>query len=368
MADDDRPAHGSAPGHQRKPAASRGAETRRRNRLRLLERIRTRTPHQDDAVGVLPSLFVQAALPHREVHALGPDGEPLATPTGRLAPDGSLEMEPVLASHYQATSGHLTLTVRAGLQPGPTAAHPPVSRGVPFGGLARALLVHLVTEARLRDSQTVDLGKTISAFCARLDITPSGGEKGSIPRLTRQLLRLATCSINYEWTERRGYGAAPPDRDLHGDNVFVARSYRFWHRASTPGSEPADGGTIRLSDDFWRDVTGRCVPVDLRKVHFLRTHPTALDLYAWLTRRLSKMDDDAETRVVLNYDQLHGHLGSHYATDTTGSLTRAGQQEFGRAVRHALRVVRAAWPALHVETPRGRIEVHATGPDIPRPS
>ena len=371
MADRDRRTQGPGPKPVRKPAASRAAETRRRNRLLLLERIRTRTAREDDAVGVLPALFVQAALPHREVYALGPDGRPLTVPTGRPAPDGTPEINRALATHYQATSGHLTLTVRAGLRPGPTAAHPPVSRGVPFGGLARVLLTHVVTEAKRRDAQTVDLGRTLSDFCERVAVTPSGGKHGRIPYLTDQLLRLATCAVTYEWTERRGRAghgppAAPPRRDLHGDNLFIARTYHFWHCAATPGSEEAHGGTIRLADDFWRDVARACVPVDLRKVHFLRAHPTALDLYAWLTRRLDKLDRDAETHVVLNYDQLHGHLGSHYATDADGALTPTGKQEFGRAVRHALRVVRAAWPALYVETPRGRVVVHATGPDVPR--
>lgn len=341
----------------RKPAASRAAETRRRNRLRLLERIRTRTPYQDHAVGVFPSLLVQAALPHREVYALGPDGTPIVIPTGRRARDGRPETTRALATQYQTVNGHLTLTVRAGLTRGA------VSRGIPYGGLARLLLAHVVTEAKRRNSQTVDLGRTLTAFCERVAITPSGGPHGRIPYLTDQLLRLATCAITYEWEKRRGYGAAP---DLRGDNLFIANHYRFWHCDATPGSEPASGGSLRLGDDFWRDVARSCVPFDLRKVQFLRAHPTAIDLYLWLTHRLHKLDDDAEPEVALSLDQLHAQLGSHYATRPDGRLAPKAKQEFGRAVTKALRVIRAAWPALHVERPRGRLVLHATGPDIPR--
>lgn len=366
MADHEHDGQGSDDRNARKRAASRAAETRRRNRLHLLERIRTRTPHEDHAVGVFPSLLVRAALPHREVFALGPDDQPTTVPTGRLAADGSPEREKVLAHHYQATNGDFTLTVRAGLVPGPTAAHPPVSRGVPFGGLARLLLAFIVTEAKKRESQTIDLGRTLSAFCERVAITPSGGPNGRVDRVIDQLLRLVTCSVTYEWkTRRRGYGATPPRSDRRGENLFLANRYHLWHCDATPGSEPATGGSVRLADDFWRDVLRLCVPFDFRKAQFLRAHPLALDLYFWLTHRLHKLDDDAETHVVLSLDQLHDQFGSHYAT-AEGTLTPEGKREFGRAVTKALGQVRAAWPALRVERPRGRLLVHATGPDVPR--
>ena len=341
----------------RKPPASRAAETRRRNRLRLLERIRTRTPYQDHAVGVFPSLLVQAALPHREVYALGPGGTPIVIPPGRRPRGGTPETTRALATQYQTVNGHLTLTVRAGLTRGA------VSRGIPYGGLARLLLAHVVTEAKRRNSQTVDLGRTLTAFCERVAVTPSGGPHGRIPYLTDQLLRLATCAVTYEWEQRRGYGAAP---HLRGDNLFIANHYRFWHCDATPGSEAASGGSLRLGDDFWRDVARSCVPFDLRKVQFLRAHPTAIDLYLWLTHRLHKLDDAAEPQVALSLDQLHAQLGSHYATGRDGRLAPTAKQEFGRAVTKALGVIRAAWPALHVERPRGRLVLHATGPDIPR--
>lgn len=366
MADRPRRAHGSDPRVLRKPAASRAAETRRRNRVRLLERIRTRTAHEDDAVGVFPSLLVRATLPHREVYVLGSDGEPVTVATGRLTPDGKPEQKKVLATHYQAVNGDFSLTISAGLYPKSAAGRPPASRGVPYGGLARLLLADIVTEARKRESQDVDLGCTLSTFCRRIDVTPSGGEHGRIGYVTDQLTRLVTCSITYEWTERRGYGAAPLERHLRGENLIIARSYHIWHRDATPSSEPITSGTLRLADDFWRDVLHQCVPFDFRKAHFFRAHPTALDLYFWLTYRLYKLADADEPEVALSLDQLHDQLGSHYATGPDGALTPEGKREFGRAVSKALAVIRAAWPALRIERPRGRVVLYATGPDVPR--
>jgi len=356
MADDSSRAHGLNLEHARGPAPSRAAETRRRNRVRQLERILTRSAREDDAVAVHPSLFVQAMFPHREVYALGPLGEPILLPTGRRAPDGSPETTRALAAHYQATNGDLTLTIRAGLHRGA------VSRGIPYGGLARLLLAYVLTEAKKTRSQTVDLGRTLSAFCKRVAITPSGGRRGRLTYVVDQLQRLATCAITYEWRKRPGYGAAP--RNLRGENLFLAGTYHFWHRDASPGCKPTTGGSIRLGDDFWRDVARSCFPLDLRKAQLFRAYPTAYDLYLWLTFRLAKLERDGEPGVALSLDQLHAQLGSHYATRPDGRLTPDAKKEFGRSVRKALRRVHAAWPTLHVDTPRGRVVLHATGPDV----
>ena len=314
-----------------------------------------------------PSLFVQAMLPHREVYLLDADGRPVEAPTGRTLADGSPETERLLATHYTATNGAFTLTVRAGVTRGPGTgygplARPQVSRGIPYGGLARLLLCNVITEARKQRSPTVDLGRTLTAFCERIDITPSGGEHGRIRYVLDQLQRLATCVVTFEWESRTGNG--PGRRDLRGEHVLVVDSYHFWHQAAGAHTEATDGGTIRLADKFWSEVAGSCFPLDFRKAQVFRAHPTAYDLYLWLTYRLGSLERQGRPQVVVSYDDLHAQLGSHYQTDEHGALTRNGKIEFGRSVRHALAAIRGAWPALDVATPRGRLVVRATGPDV----
>ena len=348
--------------------AACAADTRKANRTRRLERILSRGPHEDGAVAMNPSLFVQAMLPHREVYLLDADGHPVEAPTGRTLADGSPETIRLLATHYSATNGEFTLSVRAGMTKGPSVAHPQVSRGVPYGGLARLLLCFVITEARKQGTPSIDLGRTLTAFCERVDITPSGGDNGRIRYVLDQLQRLATCVVTFEWET-----AGPGRRDLRGENVLVVDSYHFWHQASStaPGiggsnaiHEPAEGGTITLSDKFWSEVVTSCFPLDFRKAQFFRAHPTAYDLYLWLTYRLGSLQRQGRPSLAVSYDDLHAQLGSHYRTDEHGALTRAGKSEFGRSVRHALDTVRQAWPELDVSTPRGRLVVRATGPDV----
>jgi hypothetical protein len=306
-----------------------------------------------------PSLFVQAMLPHKERYLLDADGHPVEVRTGRALADGSPETERLLATHYTATNGEFSLTIRAGMTKGPSIAHPQVSRGIPYGGLARLLLCFIVTEARKRDTRTIDLGRTLTAFCERVDITPSGGEHGRIRYVLDQLQRLATCVVTFEWENR-----APGRRDLRGEHLLVVDAYHFWHQAASASTETADGGTITLADKFWSEVVSSCFPLDFRKAQFFRAHPLAMDVYLWLTYRLGALQRQGRPEIALSYDDLHAQLGSHYQTDEHGTLTPYGKKEFGRAVRKALDAVRAAWPELDVSTPRGRIVVRATGPDV----
>lgn len=44
---------------------------------------------------------------------------------------------------------------------------------------------------------------------------------------------------------------------------------------------------VRLSDSFFRECIAKPVPIDLRAYKALRGSPLAMDVYTWLTYRLS---------------------------------------------------------------------------------
>ena len=296
-------------------------------------------------------------LPHREQYLLAPDGRPVEVPDGR---GGTQKLR---ATHYAATNGDFTLSIRAGMKRGPSVAHPRVSRGIPYGGLARLLLCYIVTEAQKKGSRTIDLGQTITSFCERVDVTPSGGRFGRIPYLVDQLERLATAVVDFHWERSEGAGRARRSRD-QGESILIVDAFDFWRRGATPASEAARGGTITLSQKFWDEVVAECFPLDFRKAQFLRAYPTAYDLYLWLTYKLAQLERAHRPLVAVNYDQLHAQLGSHYQTDARGVLTPKGKKNFGAKIRKALDAIRAVWPRLDVRTPRGRLVLYATGPDV----
>ena len=339
--------------HDAPPPRPPAAQTRRQNQVRQLSLILGQSAREAGTIAMNPVAFVQAMLPHQEVYLSGADGEPVEVPDGR----GGTQR--LLASHYSATNGEYRLTITAGTTRGPSHLHPQVSRGVPHGGLARLLLAFVITEARTRKTRTIDLGRTLTAFCERVAITPSGGEHGRLRYVIDQLQRLATCSVNYEWEV---YG--PGRKDLKGENLFVVDSYRFFHQGATATREPVDGGSITLSKSFWDGIASDCFPMDFRKAQLFRAWPTAYDLYLWLTFRLERLRRSGRPKLIVNYDQLHAQLGSHFQTDANGVLTPDGKKNFAKRTRKALEAIAATWPALSYETPRGRLILHSTGPDV----
>jgi hypothetical protein len=274
-------------------------------------------------------------LPHSEQKASYPDGSPILIETGRLTPSGEPQREQALALVYSATNGELTLTVRAGTKPGAKPGDPPVSLGIPYGGMARLLLVWIVTEASKRDSQTLDLGDTLSSFCKRLDIPMTGGANGRIPYLMDQIERLATCFVSYRWQTAR-----PGRTDVSGQNLLVIDSYHFWSRSSGARAPDCRGGTLRIADDFWRQIMNSVFPLDFRKAQYFRHYPLAFDLYTFLTYRLGQMQKKRQHTLALKYDDIHRQLGSHYACDTNALLTEDGTNNFARSVRKARDVAR----------------------------
>ena len=334
--------------------AELASQTRRDNRDRQVTSILSRRPEEAGSIATNPTTFVQAMLPHKERYLLDADGQRVTIQGAGGQP------QELLATHYAATNGSFTLSIRAGMKKGPSHSHPEVSRGIPFGGMARLLLCYVITEAQIKKRRTIDLGSTLSDFCERVDITPSGGGTGRVRYVIDQLQRLATAVVDYRWDTVEG-----PHAHERGESILFVDSYHFWHRAATAAREPADGGTITLSERFWKEiVVGSCFPLDFRKAQLFRARPTAYDLYLWLTYRLSGLERTGQAELVVNYDQLHAQLGSHYKTDERGVLTAAAKKNFGYKVRDAIRAIAAVWPELRVEFPRGRVLVRSTGPDV----
>ncbi len=315
-----------------------------------------------------PSIFVQAMLPHSEVVARDEEGSPVVDRNG----------DPVLASHYQAKNGDFTLTVRAGI--GASGR----SVGVPYGGRARLLLTYFCSEARRRyglyadqaatpgtidpkafaRARHIEIGDTLAAFMRELDIAPTGGSTGSIANLKDQLRRLATCVISFEW-DRQTVRGVRPLRDLKGEHVLIVQRYHLWDAPPLVGPdgqelvEGASGGSLVLQEEFLRQILLSSFPVDWRKLQYLRAHPLALDLYLWCTYNAERLRRHGRTQKAVSWRSLHAQLGSHYFESDRG------MKDFAYRAKKALQKVRECWPELEYETPRGRLVLHTSTPDVP---
>ena len=93
---------------------------------------------------------------------------------------------------------------------------------------------------------------------------------------------------------------------------------------------------VRLSGDFFDEVTQHPVPLDLGALRALRGSPLRLDIYCWLTYRMSYLG----RRTEIPWPSLRAQFGSNLA-DTKQGRARF-RLEFERHLREVLVVYRDA--------------------------
>lgn len=321
-----------------------------------LARIRAQSAREARSIGMVPSLFVQTALPHSD-----PGDVPV----------------------YEARNGNRSLRVRPDFRKNADGQFE--STGVPYGSIGRIVIAFITTRARLTGKRLVDFGETQAALLRELDMSLSGGENSRRAYLMEQLYRLAHVTITFETVYRGDDASAGPlfeqaergaseegaseerdaersnakirastDTTVTGRNVALASDYQLWFWQNASGSLDVDGGFL-LSDGFFQEIMRSSVPVDLRKLHALRASPLAMDLYVWCTYRVRDLRRSYRHRpLVVSWDDLHAQFGAGYEVT----------KEFARWARKSLERVHRVWPELRYETPRGRLVLHPCEPDV----
>lgn len=213
------------------------------------------------AIGFMARAMVQATLPHSKVEG----------------------------NEFTRVNGSFTLSLMA-----------PAKIGLPYGTVPRLLLAWVTTAAVKTNSRELELGDSMSAFMGELGLSPTGGSTGSITRLKNQSRRLfaSTVSATYE------------DNDKVADVGYrlADRSMLWWH-----AKEPEQAGlwksTVTLSEQFYSEVVDRPVPIDMRAIRALKKSPMALDIYTWLTYRVSYL----KRPTTIPWAALEMQFGSNYA-------------------------------------------------------
>lgn len=283
----------------------------------------------DQEVGYLARVFTQTSLPYRD-----PGDVPA---WGRV-------------------NGDLSLTV----QPGMTmnADGKPQSIGYPFGTMPRLILTFLSTEAVRTQSPVIALGDSLTGFMNALGQRPTGGKTGSITRMREQARRLFKARLSIEYS-------GEPNRNV-GVNLSVASAYSLWE-SDAPITEPgsADDGPgqgslfgssiVRLSPEFYQEVTRRPVPLDMNALIKLGGSALRLDIYAWLTYRMYSV----RKTTTIPWDLLWLQFGS------TAADNRYRRRQFRLDFTKQLGEVLAFYPQAKVEATDAGIVLHPSPTHVP---
>ena len=215
------------------------------------------------ALGFIARCMVQATLPHSQVKEV----------------------------FFQRKNGNFQLSLMAN-----------PSIGLPYGSIPRILLAWITTEAIRKKDKTLLLGDTLTSFMTELNLVPTGGRWGTIPRLRSQMQRLFSCTISCNYADPQGKGVA-------GVNFLIADSYAMWWQPQQPTHLGLWQSHVTLGSKFYEEITAHSVPVDMRVLKVLRRSPLALDLYTWLTYRMSYLSRQTE----IPWEALAAQFGSDYS-------------------------------------------------------
>ena len=240
-----------------------------------------------DALGFMARAMVQATLPHSKV----------------------------AGNEFTRRNGNYSLTILS-----------PSSIGLPYGSVPRLLLAWVTTEAVKTKSRELELGDSLSGFMRELDLVPTGGRWGSITRLKEQTKRLFASSITAIYEQGQGTQII---------NQAVADRAVFWWHPKDPDQAALWKSTITLTDNFYREIIDRPVPIDMRAIKALKKSPMALDIYTWLTYRVSYL----KRPTAISWASLAMQFGSSYSR----------QRDFKTAFMSELKKVVTVYGGVQVE-------------------
>lgn len=172
--------------------------------------------------------------------------------------------------------------------------------GLPYGSIPRLLVSWVTTEAVRTRSPELELGPTLSGFMRGLGLSPTGGRWGSITRLRDQMMRLFASSITCIYEEELKTG-------IYG--VKIVKEAHLWWDPKSPEQIPLWRSTLTLSSDFFQELINNPVPVDMRALKALKRSPLALDIYCWLTYRMSYLRKATE----IPWAALQTQFGADYS-------------------------------------------------------
>jgi hypothetical protein len=213
--------------------------------------------------------------------------------------------------------------------------------GVPYGSIARLILLYLQTEAVRTNSPEVELGRSMKSWMSRMSLTTGGRTYQLVAEQSR---RISGCRLTF-FTERSN-GA-----EVRHNGAFVQDAISL--TGVVDDSQPTLWqDRVRLDDRFWRSLREHPVPVREEAIKAIGTRSLAIDVYIWLAYRLHSLSQSTP----VSWTAIHGQFGAGFR------LPRQIKPTFTDALALAL----AVYPEARVDADKDGIILHPSPPAVPR--
>ena len=236
------------------------------------------------------------------------------------------------------------------------------SIGLPWGIYPRLIYSAITTQLLTERKRELVLGDTLSEWMREgLQITPTGGEKGTITRVREQVTRLLNTRIRIHKLGIEGQRPANLTIvPLKADSGLWAPDLARTLRAEDYGAylDSIRNPTILVDEEFFSETLRRATPFDRRVQALLaRQHKCmAIDLYRLITLRQFALEKaQAVAPELILYEDLGDMLGADVAHFP----------DFRRSVTHALEDLAPLYPGGQAEPRAKGILIRPGRPHIP---
>jgi hypothetical protein len=213
--------------------------------------------------------------------------------------------------------------------------------GVPYGSIARLILLYLQTEAIRTKTPEVELGRSMKSWMSRMSLT-TGGKTYQL--VAEQARRISACRLTF-FTDRENGTAS------RHNGAFVQDAITFANVIDD--DQPSLWQDhIRLDPSFWRSLKEHPVPVREEAIQAISTRSLAIDVYIWLAYRLHSLSKSTP----VSWVAIHAQFGAGFR------LVRQIKPTFLEALGLAL----AVYPEARVDTDKQGLVLHPSPPAVPK--
>jgi hypothetical protein len=213
--------------------------------------------------------------------------------------------------------------------------------GVPYGSIARLILLYLQTEAIKTGSPEVELGRSMKEWMTRMSLS-AGGKTYQL--VGEQARRISACRLTF-FTELT-------NAELRSNGAFVQDSISL-AGISDENQPSLWQDRVRLDDGFWQSLKQHPVPIREEALRAIGTKSLAIDVYIWLAYRLHALCKPT----FITWPSVHAQFGAGFR------LIRQIKPTFLEALQLAL----AVYPEANVDVEDHGVVLHPSLPAVPRP-
>lgn len=191
----------------------------------------------------------------------------------------------------------MAITVTSGSLDDETGA--PHLQPIPSGPKARLILLHLCSEAIRQKSPRIEIAETLTGFVRDMGYPNSGGARGPVTAFKKQLNALAACTMRMSvWGN--GKVAMRHITPIEALDLWIPQN---------PGQRTLWPSTVTFSPTMYDSLKRHALPVNFRAVRALAGSARRLDLYFWLSYRMSRLD----APLYISWEALAEQFGQGYA-------------------------------------------------------